>query len=130
YDARGNQLSETFKFTTSLGIRTLTTAKTFDGNDNTTSITDAEGNISRFEYNPNNKQITTIDPLGRRTESRYDEKGELTSVIFSDGKSNSYTYDAKGNRISSTDREGRTSFISYDALGRATQLIAPDDTPN
>ncbi|TYQ27480.1 putative Ig domain-containing protein [Pseudanabaena sp. UWO310] len=130
YDARGNQLTETFKITTSLGIRTLTTTKTFDGNNNTTSVTDAEGNISRFEYDPNNKQITTIDPLGRRTESRYDEKGELTSVIFSDGKSNSYTYDAKGNRISSTDREGRTSFISYDALGRATQLIAPDDTPN
>jgi large repetitive protein len=128
YDGRGNQLTETFKLTTASGIRTLTTTKTFDGNDNTTSVTDAEGNISRFEYNPSNKRTAAIDSLGRRSESQYDDKEQLKTIVFSDGKTNTYTYDAKGNRTSSTDREGRVSFITYDPLGKATQLIAPDNT--
>jgi RHS repeat-associated protein len=138
YDAFGNQLSETMTLTTPNGVRTLTTTRTYDGNNNQTSVLDAEGNLTQFEYDANGNQTAIIDALGRRTVMRYDDKNNLIETILPDDTPNDLSdnprlgssFDAAGKRTAITDADGRTTTYSFDPLERPTGMVLTDDTPN
>ncbi|WP_225428125.1 putative Ig domain-containing protein [Dyella tabacisoli] len=56
----------------------LTTSYSYDANDNLLSVTDANGNVTRYVYNEANQKVFTIDPTGAVTQATYDTDGRLT----------------------------------------------------
>lgn len=58
----------------------ITTAYTYDANDNVISRTDANGNITRYVYNDRNELVYNIDPTGAVTKTEYDLVGRATRV--------------------------------------------------
>ncbi|MBI4378661.1 MAG: RHS repeat protein, partial [Nitrospinae bacterium] len=77
------------------------------GGDSLTSITDAKGQVTTYEYNTLGRLIKETDPLGN---------------------SITYSYDAKGNLTSGTDANGNTINYTYDVLSRLTKKLYPDGT--
>lgn len=75
------------------------------GSDKLTSVTDAAGNITRYEYDTLGRLIKEIDP---------------------EGKIITYAYDASGNLVSKTDANGITITYSYDTLNRLIELRTPN----
>ncbi|BCL38132.1 putative Ig domain-containing protein [Nostoc sp. MS1] len=130
YDSNGNELTETSLVSTSSGLRTLVTTKTYNANGLITSITDPEGHKTQTEYDALSHKTVKIDALNRRTEYKYDDKGQLIEVIYADKTSEKITYDAAGHQIAKTDRGDRTTRFTYDALGRLIATIYPDATPD
>jgi RHS repeat-associated protein len=68
------------------------------------SITDANGNVTGYAY----------DPMGR-----------LVTTTFPDGAAEHYTYAADGLLSTKTDRKAQTLTYTYDALKRLTQKTLP-----
>lgn len=64
-------------------------------------IPDVKGNVTRFEYDRNDRLVKETLPLGQTTR---------------------YAYDAAGNLSQRTDALGNRSVYSYDALNRTTQI--------
>ncbi len=113
---------------------------TYDEAGNLTSVTDANGNTTTYEYNspfglteihyPNSTtEVFAINKVGLLT-SRTDANGntssfsynaglQLTAIQYADQTTVSFGYDLKGNRTSMTDPEG-TSVYVYDSRNRLT----------
>ena len=82
----------------------------YDPIGNVTKFTDADGNITKYEYDGFNRvRKETITPNGAAAERTWD-------------------YDAAGNLTKYKDRDGRVTEYKYDALGRRTDEIARDST--
>jgi len=131
YDANGNKLSETdangnvtrFEYNSrNQLIKTIDalgniTTYSYGGSscpscgggsgEKLTSLTDANSNITGYEY----------DQLGRLVKET-DPKGNVTS----------YAYDARNNLASKTDANGATITYSYDANNRLLKKTYPDNT--
>ncbi len=67
------------------------------GTDKLASVTDANGNVTSYEYDLSGRLVKEIDPLGNIT---------------------TFTYDAKGNLAARTDGRGYTTTYAYDQAGR------------
>jgi RHS repeat-associated protein len=115
------------------------------GTDKLTSITDANGNGTIYQYDNLGRLLNETDPLGNITCYSYDMKGNLTAKTdangstiqysydslgrllkktYPDGTEESYTYDAKGNIITASNKNISYTF-SYDASGR---MLSATDT--
>ena len=109
-------------------------------------MTDANGHITNFAYDPLNRPISIIDPLGHTTSNTYDAIGnrisltdaagslttysydplnQLVEVTDAMGGTVHYSYDAVANMISMTDANGHTTNYAYDSLNRPTSMIDP-----
>jgi YD repeat-containing protein len=77
YDDNGNVLSKTSTRTTPTGTETLTTINVYDHLGRIVENVDAEGNLSKVEYNAIGKQAAYIDKRNSRTEYFYDDLGNL-----------------------------------------------------
>ena len=78
YDVLGRRTSEVVD--PGAGKLNLTTAYTYDANDNVIRRTDANGAVSRYYYDEANRQIYQIDPLGAMTRNWYDATGRLVAT--------------------------------------------------
>lgn len=87
---------------------------------------DAQGNITKTEYDLAGRAIASIDARGQRTAFTYDLRGNVIATTFPDGTVTKSTFDAENNRISDTDQLGRTTTFAYDALGRINKTTFPD----
>jgi RHS repeat-associated protein len=85
------------------------TVYAYDANGNRLSIKDGKGNTTTFGYDPLNRQITEIDPLGHTWR---------------------HGYDAGGNLISTTDANGATTTYLYDEANRLEKIIYPGTDPS
>lgn len=122
YDAFGRKLTST----DALGHKT---SYTYDQRDRLTSETDATNNIESFAYDGRNNRISTLYPLGQRTDQVYDSLGRVidTQVYVNGQPTDSRSaYDAYGNLISETDAMGRTKTHVYGAFGRLIEDIDED----
>jgi RHS repeat-associated protein len=138
YDAGGNVIKLTSYLTTTNGVQIITTSKTYDSNNQVTSLTDNQGNITKFEYDSNRNQIAVVDPINRRTEYRYNTDNQIIETIYPDDTPDNpndnirlkTSYDAANNKTAIVDPFGRINLFRYDALGRGTEVIYPDNTPD
>jgi RHS repeat-associated protein len=78
-----------------------------------TSITDAEGNVTRMQCDASGQLSTMADPTGRKVVMVY-KGGDLVSTVNADGRVDSFTYDAVGRRLAHLDPSGSTSLWAYD----------------
>jgi RHS repeat-associated protein len=77
------------------------------GVDRLTSLTDANGNATGYQYDTSGRLIRETDPLGNTA---------------------TYSYDAAGNLVAKTDANGHTILYAYDALNRLIEKTYPDGT--
>ncbi len=138
YDRSGNELSETHKLTTSHGVETLTTTKTYDKSGKVKTVLDAGNGLTTYEYDANGNQTEVLNALGQKTLMIYDAKNQLLETILADDTPNTLTdnqrlkneYDVLGNKTAIVDQNGRRTAYNYDALKRPTGMVLPDGTPN
>ena len=128
----------------------LETVYAYDSSGNIKSVTDANGNITRYEYDIFNRLTTVIQPGNITTTYTYDQQGNLSSVTDAEGHLTLYVYDDMG-RVVSTDspdtgltlynydstgnlrfktQNNNTIEYQYDILGRLTNIIYSDTTQN
>ncbi len=128
----------------------LETVYAYDGSGNIQSVTDANGNITQYEYDIFSRLTAVIQPGNITTTYTYDQQGNLSSVTDAEGHLTLYVYDDMG-RVMSTDspdtgitlynydstgnlrfktRNDNTTEYQYDILGRLTHIIYSDSTRN
>ncbi|WP_218943453.1 hypothetical protein [Exilibacterium tricleocarpae] len=100
YDLNNRQIAETFD-PDGLNLRQFIE---YDLAGNAIANTDANGRITRVEYDLNNRVVRQIDALGNTT---------------------SFAYDAVGNQTSLTDGNGNVADFVYDNNNRVVQEISP-----
>ncbi len=87
------------------------------------------GTISTgYGYNSNNNLTTVTDANNNITTYKYDDKGRVYQVISPDTGTTTYTYDPAGNLLTKTDAKGVTISYAYDALNRLTLIDYSADT--
>jgi RHS repeat-associated protein len=128
--------------------------RTYDGQSNLLTSTDALSRRVSYTYDVFNDVLTTTDPMGVTTTFTYDSRGNLTqvsrpllgttqsqttsyhrddpshpgdvtSVTDPAGKTSTFTYDAYGDQISSVDPVGDKTTAAYNSLGWVTSRVSP-----
>ncbi|MDR3443766.1 putative Ig domain-containing protein [Dyella sp.] len=131
----------------------LATSYTYDSNDNLTSVTDANGNITRTVYNEANEAVLSVGATGAVVQKTYDADGRITSVhayatpltsaqlsalgsapslaqvqadLTATGADQvSYTaYNAEGQVRYSIDPSGYVTETRYDSADRLSEVLA------
>ena len=88
------------------GNDTISTSCVYDDLDRKVSETDANGNITLYEYDCNNNVIKQTNAAGDSVTTKYDLAGRPIAV---------------------TDANGNTSYTEYDRAGRVIKSITPFD---
>jgi len=78
---------------------------------NISTITNADGTITRFDFAPRVVQGITFH--------------DLSGITYPDGATESYTYDGGGNPLSFTDRAGKTWNMTYNNRGQVLSARNP-----
>ena len=116
---------------------TRTTAYTYDGLGNVTSITQLSGTSSSvktsFTYNSLSRTTSLIDPLNHTSSFSYDSRGNLLNATDPLGDSKGFSYNSEGQLTSTTDGIGNTTTLGYtgpdlatitDPLGRTINFVS------
>ena len=91
-------------------------------------VTDAAGHTTNYVYDPFDRLVRPVDPVGNVVSATYDVRGRKTASHDPDLGAWTYQYDAASELVSQTDAKGQTTTVTYDQLGRMTQRIEPDLT--
>ena len=86
-----------------LGSGTISTQYGYDAEDNLTSVTDPNGNVTTYSYDDFHRLQKQVSPVTGTTTYSYDEAGNLTST---------------------TDANAATTARTYDALSRVTSAVS------
>jgi RHS repeat-associated protein len=111
--------------TASTDVAGQTTGYTYNTFSQVTSITAADGGVTRYAYDERGNLTAVTDPSGTTTRNTYDSAGRTTSVTAPDGGITRMGYDTAGNLTSVTDPSGATQRMEYDASGRMIKQIDP-----
>jgi RHS repeat-associated protein len=93
------------------------------------TLTDAAGRFTTFEYDAQNRITIVMDPAGRVTTLGYDTNGRLSGITDPESQTTSFTYNANGWMDSKIDLAGNLTTYSYDAYGRVIGATDPSNTP-
>lgn len=116
YDSRGNLLTATDPLNNTTGF-------TYEPNfDFIKTATDAQGNISTYDYDTKGNLIKLTDALGNFMTNTYDTSGQLTSSTNPNNYTTTLTYDTYGNILTAMDALNNTTTFSYDIVGNRTQI--------
>jgi RHS repeat-associated protein len=140
YQGQMVQAKDAQEHTTTYTYGAMGCASCGGGTDKVTSITDAIGHITTYQYDTAGHLIQETDPLQKATSYYYDPAGNmdmktdanginlgysydflkrLTAKSYPDGSSVNYTYDSAG-RVSSVANSEVTYTYQYDLGGRVT----------
>jgi RHS repeat-associated protein len=87
-----------------------------------TSITDAAGNTTQFDYQGNGDPASVKDPLGNETSLVVDGAGRPTTTIDALGRRTRYTYDAANGLTKLIDPVGQSTLFERDPNGNVTKV--------
>jgi RHS repeat-associated protein len=123
YDVLGRVLSQT----RTDGTTNEKNQYTWDARDRLIKKTDTQGNITTFNYDNGNQVIdktTSItDANGHTTHFQYDSMQQLFQSVDAKGGATFYTYDLKGELMALVDPKGNTTSFTYDKNGRLSNRI-------
>ncbi|MFI5687704.1 RHS repeat-associated core domain-containing protein [Streptomyces sp. NPDC051636] len=88
-----------------------------------TTLTTAEGAVSRFVVNDNSQVIAEIDPLGGTVRTTYDEHHHVTSYVDELGNTTEYVNDELGLPLEIRYPDGSRSSVVYNELGLPTDMV-------
>ncbi len=86
------------------------------------SITDAQGNVTSYQYDAHGNRTAVIDAMQHQTSFAYDAGDRLTTITYPGGTTTTFTYDSRGRRTSVTDQNGKTTTYVYDDADRLTSV--------
>ncbi|WP_326722752.1 DUF6531 domain-containing protein [Streptomyces sp. NBC_00243] len=94
----------------------------YDHNHHVLSWTDALGHTTRFANDTTGRPLTETRPDGGVTRYTYSDLGRPTTVTLADGSSLRREYDGRGNCTAVTDAAGATIQYAFDDSGRLTAV--------
>ncbi|MGW3663584.1 RHS repeat-associated core domain-containing protein [Streptomyces sp. NPDC005141] len=97
----------------------------YDQDHHVRSRTDALGRTTRFDVDTAGRTLAVVAPDGGTTRSTYNGLGRPTAVLLPDGSSLLREYDERGNCTAATDETGATTRYAYDGSGRLTGITDP-----
>jgi RHS repeat-associated protein len=89
-------------------------------------VTDANGAITTYYYEPNQLVTQEQDPMGNSIFYDYTEFMELYREIDQEGRIMGYSYDDMGNKIATTYPDGTEEMMLYDDENRPSIAIDPE----
>jgi len=95
------------------------------GTDKLTSITDANGNTIRYEYNELGGKVREIDALGNAVSYTYDAKGNILTKADALGRVTTFVYDPLNHVKEQTDPAGGKILFEYSPKGQLTKVTDP-----
>lgn len=125
-DAAGNILTvvrEGATLADGIVVPASTIAFTYDARGNETSLTDGEGNVTRYRYNRLGNITRIIDPKQSAWLATYDAAGNQLSATTPLGHTATYEYDRAGNLTTVTDERGKITRWVYDGVNRETAIV-------
>jgi RHS repeat-associated protein len=93
-----------------------------------TSLTDAKGQTTTYQYDLLGRLTTEADPLSKATTYAYDTVGNLTTRTDANGAAVSNTYDALKRLVKKTYPDASTVNYTYDVVGRIITTSNKDIT--
>ncbi len=128
----------------------LETVYAYDASGNITSVTDANGKVTLYEYDLFNRVIEVRQPGNISTTYSYDLQGNLNGVNDAEGHLTIYTYDDMGLLVDTDSLDTGVTLYSYsndgnlryktqndniieyqyDVLGRLTHILYSDSAQN
>ncbi|MDA8259288.1 MAG: DUF6531 domain-containing protein [Betaproteobacteria bacterium] len=127
YDANGQLWKITHRYKkpdATFDVRDIVT-RSFDAADRVKTETDAEGNVTSFQYNEAGNVIAVTDPESHTTRFEYDPMNRRTAVIDATGYRTETKYSLRGDIVAVTNANDETVKFEIDALGRKTAAIDP-----
>ena len=129
YDLNGNVISR-------IDANNKVSQYAYNYKSQVTTITDALNNLTQFAYGSGcpscgssaDRLTSVTDARGKMTSFQYDLAGRLIKETDPLGRFKSYAYDPAGNRTSRTDEDNMTVQYAYDNLNRLTQISYPNST--
>jgi RHS repeat-associated protein len=127
YDSAGRKLSMVSPRGNVAGATAsqFMTTYTYNALDELTSVTDPDGDVTRYTYDDVGNKLTMTDADGNTTDYAYNGRDELISVTAPGGAETSYTYDGDGNKLTMTDANGYTTHYTYDEDGDLASVTNP-----
>ena len=135
YDAKGNmvKMTELGQLNADGGDANpsdnLVTTMTYNSQGQRTSVTDAAGNTTKYQYDYTNASCgcsatsastpsKITDPLGNATVNAFDKDNRVVTSTDAMGNVSVIGYDADGRVAAKTDANANTTTYAYDNLGR------------
>ncbi|NHZ64324.1 DUF6531 domain-containing protein [Massilia genomosp. 1] len=87
------------------------------------SYTAADGLGLAFDYNERARTTSVTDAIGRVTRYEYDERKDIIAIVAADGSRAESPYDANGNPRGPVDALGRQAQFRFDAGGNLTEAV-------
>ena len=112
YDAMGQKIA--------VSDPSGTTQFGYDSWGNLHSLTDAAGQMTRFEHDTIGKLLHEIRPLNQQTSFGYDTQGRLDTITDAMQQTTGYGYDDQSRLETIAYADGRSVTLSYDADGNLT----------
>jgi YD repeat-containing protein len=103
--------------------QTKTTVKNSQGQ--TVSVTDTQGNVTSYLYEPFGNLAQVTDAAGNVTTYTYDTRGRKITSNDPDLGAWTYAYDTLDELTTQTDAIKQITTLTYDVLGRRTQRVDP-----
>ncbi|MEZ9138667.1 MULTISPECIES: RHS repeat-associated core domain-containing protein [unclassified Shewanella] len=88
-----------------------------------TEYHNANGHITRHQYDAAGRKVATIDANHNQTQYLYNSLGQIDSIVQPDGGVTSFEYNRLGQRILTQDPMGRKLSKQFDATGRILSEI-------
>jgi len=95
------------------------------GSDRLTSLTDAKGQTTSFQYDLLGRLTSETDPLGKVTTFTYDSVGNLQTRTDANGSVVTYGYDAMKRLTGKSYPDSSSESFTYDAVGRVITAANP-----
>src|SRR5262249_32115608 len=89
------------------------------------AVVDPFGKRTEYGYDAAGRKTSMKDALGHVTRYEYDPVGNMTKIIYPDDTFASATYDRDNRKLSETDANGQTTDYEYNASGLLTAVILP-----
>jgi YD repeat-containing protein len=125
--------------TQTVDSQVVTTSYEYDETGNRVSMTDANGVVTRYEYDGLNRLVKTIQnyqyggsqdsETNVETTYEYDNVGNRTKVTHAEGRETTYEYDDLNRLITVTDPLSGTMGYVYDEVGNQIQVTDANDNP-
>ncbi len=127
-DGTRSQFDERRQLATVTDRNGNTTRYLYDARQRLEKLIDPVGLETRFEYGSHGRVSLITDPAGRRTELTYDHSGNLTRIVDPDGAVRRWEYDERHRIVAEIDALGRRGTDSYHPSGRLESAVLKDGT--
>ncbi|HWT91737.1 MAG TPA: RHS repeat-associated core domain-containing protein [Solirubrobacteraceae bacterium] len=124
-DAQGNPTAISRTFTENGQQRVQRVEMGNDQHGQLTSLTDALGKVTTYEYDAAGNQTAKQDATGRRTTATFDAVSRMTSVTTPGSHTTTITRDRFGRPTKTTDPLGRETLTTYDDNGNVVEVTDP-----